>query len=100
MTLDATIKTAIAPIMAVIERKIEEGNYMVSVELNGALTFILIGKHRFSYFDQGVQIFSGFEPIKVSELALQILEGRIRRQEDTSDRLAYEALKAKFEGVN
>ena len=99
-TLDNPIKEAIIPIMEVINSKIEEGNYTVSSGLGGALTFIVMGTHRFSYHSEGVNIFSQFQPLSISAEAKQELEKRIEKEGDSSDRLQYEALKAKFENVN
>ena len=99
-TLDNTIKDAIIPIMECINAKIEEGQYAIDSGLGGSLTFIVIGEHRFSYHNEGVSVFAKFQPLSISAEAMLGLEKRIEREGDSSDRLQYEALKAKFENVN
>ena len=55
LTLEPTIKNSIAPIMQAVNSQIENGDYTVSIELDGALTYLtVVGSYRFNYYNKGV----------------------------------------------
>ena len=58
------------------------------------------GSYRFNYYNRGVQILSGFEPLDVSDKAFELIEKRIKRDIDSIERVKYEVLRAKFESLN
>ena len=99
-TLEPTVKNAIPAIMQAVVSQMESGDYTVSLELDGALTYLTFeGSYRFNYFNKGVQILSGIEPLFVSDKAFELLERRIKREFEAIERLKYDALRVKFESL-
>lgn len=91
------IQGSLSAIIHALNYKIEEGDYTVTLELNGILTYIHAEGYRFSYFNGGVQILSSYESLNLSPKALQLLTERIAGHSESSERIKYEALKSKFE---